>query len=178
MQKNKIEVNDNELLYLIQEGNEEALELMFLKYEPLIIKKIKSFKLNNLYFEDYLQEGRLMLHKAIRCYNINSAKTFNRYFDLLLTNRFISILRKTKKEIDESYKISEALSVDNTKYDEKLEDVDFSQLHLSNMEKEVYKYRFLRNMKITDICQILNVSEKTVYNSIQRIKRKLDKIKI
>jgi RNA polymerase sporulation-specific sigma factor len=131
-----------------------------------------------LYFEDYLQEGRLVLHKAIKCYDMNGVKTFNKYFDLILTNRFISILRKNKKEIDDGYTISLAMSVDNISYNKKLEDIDFSKLHFSFLEKEVYKYRFLRNLKVIDICQMLNVTEKTVYNSIQRIKKKLNEIKI
>ena len=42
-------VNDNELIYLIREGNEEALEIMFLKYEPLIKSKIIKFR-RNIFF--------------------------------------------------------------------------------------------------------------------------------
>ena len=36
-------INDNKLLYLIREGSDEALELMFKKYQPLILATIKRF---------------------------------------------------------------------------------------------------------------------------------------
>ena len=35
--------NDNELLYLIKNHDEEALELMFKKYENLILSKIQKY---------------------------------------------------------------------------------------------------------------------------------------
>ncbi len=169
-------MNDNELLYLIQEGNEEALEIMFQKYDPLIKNKIKKFKIAVDIIEDALQEGRLMLHKAIKLYDASMDKTFNKYFDLILTNRLISITRENKKNDKITY-VLEEIEDNNIRVVEELDNFDFSKLKLSDMEKEIYKMRFLRNLKVSDICQILNVSEKTVYNSIQRIKRKLERLK-
>ena len=37
--------NDNELLYLINEGNDSALKIMYMKYTPLIKKRIFDFKI-------------------------------------------------------------------------------------------------------------------------------------
>lgn len=168
--------NDNELLYLIREGNEEALEIMFKKYEHLILTKIKKFKFNGLYKEDYLQEGRLMLHKAIRLYDTSSLKTFNKYFDLILTHRFISISRKNEKEKN-TYAMAEVNPVEKNVFERKFENIDFSKIKLSPLEREILKLRFFQNSKISVICQKLNVNEKTVYNTIQRIKRKIEVLK-
>ncbi len=169
--------NDNELLYLIQEGNEEALEIMFQKYEPLIKARVKKFNIEEILVEDFIQEGRLMLHKAIKLYDLTSKKTFNKYFDLIMTNHFITLLRKNKKYDEVTYVVTEDIEDCHHRLDEKLEDIDFSRLQLSKLEKEIYKLRFLRNLKISDICQILNVNEKTVYNTIQRVKAKLEVLK-
>ncbi|MBQ8292437.1 MAG: sigma-70 family RNA polymerase sigma factor [Bacilli bacterium] len=169
-------INDNELLYLIQEGSEEALELMFQKYDPLIKTKMKRFKIEADIAEDCLQEGRLMLLKAIKLYDASSNKTFNKYFDLILTNRLISLLRENKRKDNITY-MTEEIEDANNRENKELENFDYSKLKLSDMEKEIYKMRFLRNFKVSDICQILKVSEKTVYNSIQRIKNKLDELK-
>lgn len=176
---NKIDtsINDNELLYLIQEDNEEALELMFQKYEPLIRGKIKKFQIDEIFLEDYFQEGRIMLLKAIKLYDTSSQKTFNKYFDLILTNRFITLLRKNKKHSSVTYVLEEEIEDQYQRSIEALEDVDFSNLKLSNLEKEIYKLRFLRNHKVSYICQTLNINEKTVYNTIQRIKIKLENLK-
>ncbi len=171
-------VNDNELIYLIREGNEEALEIMFLKYEPLIKSKIIKFKFDIKNFDDYLQEGRICLNKAIRLYNADSPKTFNKFFDLIITNRFRSILRKNKIDMDYEF-IDENKLIDKQPIrNDKLEEIDFSYLKLSSLEKRIYELRFLRNYNVKDICQLLKVEEKTVYNTIQRIKKKLETLKI
>ena len=44
MGKNEI-INDNELLYLIREGNEQALEIMYQKYVPLMEGKLNKFNI-------------------------------------------------------------------------------------------------------------------------------------
>ncbi len=177
-----IEINyndydDNELICLIEKGNEEALEVIFSKYEPLIKSKISKFNLDKKNLEDYLQEGRVMLHKAIKLYNSNSPKTFNKYFDLILTNHFLTIIRDSKNDVNVSYLNEEDIEDKQKNVDVKLDDFDFSNLYLSKFEKEVYKLRFLRNYKISDICKMLDAEEKRVYNSIQRIKRKLNDLK-
>ena len=171
-------INDNELIYLIEEGNEEALEIMFAKYEPLIRSKISKFKFDKENLDDYLQECRLMLHKAIKLYNPNSPKTFNKYFDLILTNHFLTIIRDNKTTVKVDYLDADEIEDKQNRTNELLEEIDFSNLKLSAFEKEIYKLRFLRNLKISDICQMLGVEEKRVYNSIQRIKRKLMDLKI
>ena len=170
--------NDNELIQLIEKGNEEALEIMFSKYELLIRSKIIKFKLDKYGLDDYLQEGRLMLHKAIKKYDLSSSKTFNKYFDLILTNHFLTVVRDIKNNFVIGYLNEEEIEDKQKRTDEKLEVIDFSELRFSKLEKEIYKLRFLRNLKVSDICQILGLSEKSVYNSIQRIKNKLDDLKI
>ncbi len=172
-----VNINDNELLYLISEGSEEALEIMFKKYEPLIKAKIHKYQINSLESEDYIQEGRLALLKAIKTYDTSSQKTFNKFFDLILTNHFIDILRKNKKYDKVSLVLEEDI-VDETpmKIDD-LEDIDFSKLDLSDLEKKVYHLRFLENYKVSYICQKLQINEKTVYNTIQRIRKKIKKLK-
>lgn len=170
--------DDNELVSSIREGNEDSLLIMFTKYEPLIRSKINKFKLDKNGMDDYLQEGRLMLHKAIKMYVLNSQKTFNKYFDLILTNHFLTIVRKKRVDMMVGYLNEEEVEDKQKRTNDLLEEFDFSKLQLSKLEKEIYKYRFLRNLKISDICQILQVEEKVVYNTIQRIKRKLVDLKI
>ena len=49
--------NDYELIYLIQsESCEQALELMFKKYKYLIYKFLNLYNVNEIFFEDYVQE--------------------------------------------------------------------------------------------------------------------------
>ena len=73
--------NDFEVLYQIREGNHEALQLMFEKYNSLISKKIYKFNLAYEY-DDIYQEGLMMLYKSILTYNENVGKSFTRYFEM------------------------------------------------------------------------------------------------
>ena len=52
-----IEYNDNELLYLINEGSEIAQDILFNKYAGLIKKRISLFKIKTRYRDDFYQEG-------------------------------------------------------------------------------------------------------------------------
>ena len=97
MNKTKYLENDNELLYLIKNHDEEALELMFKKYENLILSKIRQYHFPISNKEDYLQEGRIVLLKAIDTYRTEFEKTFTKYFELLLINRFNTLYRINKK---------------------------------------------------------------------------------
>ena len=81
--------NDYELLYLIQEMDDEALDIMLKKYIPLIKARIKAFRIKKSSQEDFLQEGLLVLNKAIQRFNPDSKKTFTRYFDMILQRQFI-----------------------------------------------------------------------------------------
>ena len=69
------EYNDYELLSYIAEKNEEATEIMYKKYEPLITsianKMFKYTKGTGLDVNDLIQEGMLGLSKAIDNYNFD-----------------------------------------------------------------------------------------------------------
>ena len=80
--------NDNELLYLINDcDNEEALKALLDKYQPLIIKYASFLKIDPFDFEDYVEEGRITLVLAANKYHPNSSKSFMRFFELLLKRR-------------------------------------------------------------------------------------------
>ena len=65
--------NDYELVYLIKEESEEAMDLMMRKYDPLIksvvsyyFKKFNNFKID---FDDMLQEARIALFIYLKRYD-------------------------------------------------------------------------------------------------------------
>ena len=62
MGKNEI-INDNELLYLIREGNEQALEIMYKKYIPLMEGKLNKFNIETEFRED---ENQCRLNKVFK----------------------------------------------------------------------------------------------------------------
>lgn len=130
--------NDYELLYLIREKSDEALEIMYRKYTPLIRKRILDFRIQ-VNHEDFFQEGLLALDIAIRRYIDLYDKTFNKYFDLILQRRFIQILRKQEKHYYNVYNLEspEMLYEETEQYD--YTPVDLPLGSLSEFEKEVLR---------------------------------------
>ncbi len=173
MSKELFNQNDNELLYLIAQDSEEALEIMYKKYENLIKSRISKFNIPKDLYEDYFQEGQLMLHKAIATYNPKTTKTFNKYFDLILQNQFITLLRK-QNNYNKNLILVDTEFVDAKASQQTLhEDLEIETDSLSKFEQTVYQMRFITNASIGEIANALAVSEKKIYNAIQRIKTKL-----
>ena len=86
--------NDYELLYLISENDDTALDIMYQKYIPLIKARIAAFRIKPYNFEDFYQEGLFTLCRALQTYRPDYNKTFTKYFDLILQRHFIQLLRK------------------------------------------------------------------------------------
>ena len=168
--------NDNELLYLIKNHNEEALETMFKKYENFIYSKIIKYRFPINLKEDYLQEGRMVLLKAIETYREEYEKTFMRYFELLLQNRF-NTLYKNNKRYHSSVILVESETVDIKDKETNQKDIIIvDTTSLTNMEKSIYECYFLENKTVQEITKMLNITSKQVYNSVQRIKKKIQKL--
>ena len=75
--------NDNELLYLIKNNNDEdAFEKLYYKYRPLIVNRLKKFRIKSNNYEDYFQECLLTLSTCVTKYDETKGKTFNKYFDM------------------------------------------------------------------------------------------------
>ena len=77
---NYLEYNDYELISLAVEQNEDAINLIYKKYEPLIKKiasKYYSFAKNyGVELNDLIQEGMIGLSKAIDQYRDNKEASF------------------------------------------------------------------------------------------------------
>lgn len=168
--------NDYEIIAMIQEGSEEALQLMATKYKLLIAKKVSKFNLNDEY-DDCLQEGLIVLHKSAMKFRESFGKTFTRYFEMNLENRFISIVRRRSryfKFLGErlpkmfEYKLYESPA---TYFPEQEYALFLSDL--SSFERVVYEARFLREEEISEIAKTQSCPIKKVYNAIDRIRAKL-----
>ena len=173
-----IKHNDYEIIFLIREGNDEALTLMFEKYTPLIYKKISKFNLG-YEAEDMYQEGLMILHKSIKKFEEKFDKSFTRYFEQNLERKFISIVTmKYRREnifkgnqhyIFESHKAN----VSNSVYYELMLD-EISKV-LTKNENLVYTLGELNNYSIAFIKSKYGINEKTIYNSLHRAKVKIAK---
>lgn len=179
-----INSNDNELIYLIRLGNEDALNYMINKYEKYIYTNIKKYKINN--FDDAYQDGLVALINAIKSFNDSYNKTFNKYFELILSNKLLDTLKRENKE--RKYYLVDTVEIDNNyllneetvKLDEKISEKYKAELmkSLGKNELIVFEEYFLHNYSIDDISKTNNMDKKNIYYTIYRISKKIKKIVI
>ena len=163
--------NDNELLYLIREKHDDALDIMFLKYSPLIKTRISKFRIQKDY-EDFYQEGLIALNIAISRYIDLYDKTFNKYFDLILQRKFIQIL---KKETNNFYNVVyfDELNFIHEEKEKYTSNKKYQIGMLSDFEKHIFKFYSEYNLKAGEIANKLNIDVRRVYNALNRIKKKI-----
>ena len=179
--------NDYELLYLIYEGDEEALGIIFKKYDPLIKKKLYDFKIKNSLYDDFYQEGLIVLYVAVKTYNSSFNKTFTKYFELLLSRRIMTLLRDMKKEHEkvvviesdilkdssESFNYSDKMLSDNANHDILLKDNNIPSSMLTLSERDVLAMRYFKGKSSKEIADELNIDVKKVYNALYQAKKKI-----
>lgn len=166
--------NDYELIYLSRFGDEDVVDIMIKKYEPLVHKLISNFNVDSLNKDDYLQEGRLVISKAIKTFNEESKMSFTRYVEMLLYHRFIDLTRKKNKvnyELMDLDKI-EYLYDEKPSYNRLNEAIEINYDNLSDLEKEVYHYKFILGLSSKDISIKLNVPIKRIYSATERVIKK------
>ena len=178
--KSYADYNDNEIIYLVKNGNDEAYSFMVEKYSKLIYSRIKSMSLYEQ--EDCFQEGLITLYNAILNYNDSYNKTFNKYFEHLLHNKLIDI--KRKQEFDYEIKLSEKIinnshticeTIDLLIVDKKIIEINKVISKFKDVEKKVYDLYFMEHLSIEEISKELNLDKNRIYYLIFDIKRKIKK---
>lgn len=95
------DLNDYEIFYRIRENDDMALNDMFLKYEPLIVKIARKYyavlKRYGFDFEDLVQEGRVAVNKAINSYDVDGKSLFYTYVGICINRHMISLCRNINR---------------------------------------------------------------------------------
>lgn len=197
-----LDTNDIELLSYIREENEEALNVIYKKYEP-VIKKIASnfFHSNNVVgFElsDLIQEGNIGFSNAIRTYNEHKEILFYTYAVKCIEAKIISALimfnRQKHKFLNQSLSLDkEVEETSKNKFEALLEDknsnpelllVELEETELldkaikellTEFELEVYELK-IRGFDYKEIAIKLDKDVKSIDNALTRIKKKAKSI--
>lgn len=91
-------INDYEVVYMVRENDDEAREIIFNKYIP-IVKRLASNYLTlakgvRVEFEDLVQEGLIALNDAIEKYSENSGTLFYTFACVCVERRILSFCKK------------------------------------------------------------------------------------
>ncbi len=190
--------NDNELVSYIEEKHEDARDIMFEKYRPLIVssanKMHKSCKYNGLEINDLIQEGFLGLSNAITHYSEQKDTSFYTFSKTCIERRMISLIISTKRlkhkilneslslegSSDDSEGVGLELFLGDTNSDpenvllyneEKSELITNIKKRLTDFEEQVFELK-INNFNYREIADILDKNPKAIDNALQRIKVK------
>ena len=191
--------NDYELISLAQEQNEDALEILYQKYQPMISKKSKKFynllKGKGIELCDLIQECYIALDYAIKTFNQDKDNMFYTYLNTCLDRQLIDQYRKNlnlkNKLLNESLPLettieeennNDLLNIieDNTNNPERELFTEEDYLSLQNkiidkltpLEECVFLLK-IQNFDYKEIANILDKDNKSIDNAIQRIKIKI-----
>lgn len=191
--------NDFELIGYIRENSEEANEILFQKYKPMIVAfatKMINYSPNlGLEINDLIQEGMLGLNTAINAFDENDETSFYTYAKTCIERRIISTIiaakRQKHKILNESMSLEvytdednstivDALVADNSynpeniivqiESEHKLLEKIVSQL--TSLEQQVFELK-INGFKYKEIADILDKEPKVIDNALNRIKTKI-----
>lgn len=183
---NFIHMNDNELVECAKSGNSLALQVLIERYSDKVLQKARSFKsLIGIENDDLYQEGMMGFVSAVYSFDNSRDVLFSTYASTLSTRKMLSAIRKINStanlplqsyiSIEEEQDLfSDIPSPEETLLSvERVNEINsFVEESFSKKEKKVFKLSVL-GMKYSQIAEILDCTEKSVDNTIQRIRRKL-----
>ena len=124
------DINDYEQLYLVAENDDEAEEVIFRKYKPIIYaiadKYYNYFKFRGIDKDDLVQEGYVGLSNAIKSYKDNQSALFYTFSSICINRQIRGYCRQflsTKNEIlNNAYSFDNIIIDDDITFDPEDED--------------------------------------------------------
>lgn len=178
----KTDIKDSELVELIKKGQYELFHTLIKRYQPYINATASSLSSSKNEVEDLVQEGNIALYSAVQAFDSEKAN-FKTFAARCIKNAMVDVLRKhtAKHKIPDALVASfddvepednntpEKIFFDNESY--KLL-TDSINLELSKFEHKVLSAH-LSGMSYSDIAEVLDISVKSVDNSLRRVREKL-----
>ena len=108
-------INDYEILFLVNEKNENAEEILINKYKNLINKYIEEYKTialqNGLEECDLYQEGLLGLTNAIKTFDQSKEASFFTYANICIKTKIQTAIRNSSSK--KNIALNQSVSLDN-----------------------------------------------------------------
>lgn len=196
-------MSDEELVAIYHQGDNEAADYIVEKYKNLVRKKARAYYLSGGDNDDLLQEGMIGLYKAIRDYRSKEDTLFMTFASLCIArqirsavtmsnrkkntplNTYISLDTPVTDDYGDDAVLSDVIAAEDVLNPEELF-IDKEQRtmlecelgsSLSRFETQVMEL-YVEGLSYNQIAGILNKTPKAVDNAIQRIKSKLNHIRL
>lgn len=191
------DLNDNELIYYVNQNIEEARDVLLQKYMQVIELKakkyIKAAEKIGLEFNDLIQEGLLAINHAMDYFDEKKDITFYTYANTCIENKLITIIARSKAnkfkalneaipyetDDEEDMNLSNVISDNKTNPESVIFDREYETKLIEEIKKELTDFENqVFDLKMTDftykeIADLLDKSPKAIDNALQRIKQKV-----
>ena len=193
------DLSDEEVVLLAQDGDNQALEHIIIRYRNFVYAKAKKFFLIGSEQDDLIQEGMIGLYEAIKSFK-NDKASFKSFAGICVRRQMISAVKSATR--NKHKPLNSYISLDKNVYDqdndvafidsildnspqnpesiiidkESLDGIE-SKINntLSKLELEVLMY-YLDGFSYQQIAEKIEKDVKAVDNAIQRIKKKIESI--
>lgn len=193
-------LEDEEIVHLIHQKNNQALDYLINKYRHFVQGKARTYFLIGADKEDIVQEGMIGLYKAIRDYDKSKLSSFKAFAELCITRQIITAIKTATRQ--KHTPLNSYISLDKPIFDEESDrtlldviagsksidpeellvnqekfidmELKLSEL-LSGLEKRVL-HLYLDGRSYQEISAELNRHVKSIDNALQRVKRKLEQL--
>jgi len=185
--------NDEMLVAEARNGNAEALDMLMVRFKPLVKSKAKDYFLTGGDMEDLIQEGMIGLYKAVLDYDAAKNAKFSTFASLCVVRQIQSAIKAASR--NKHLPLNTSISIHNKTAtgialdeiadsrtpnpeetvlgQEAYKDIsDFIQQNLSPLELDILTH-YLGGKTHAQIAKIIGKNIKTVDNAIQRIRKKI-----
>ena len=187
-------MTDEELVLLSQKGDEKAENEILEKYKETVVKISRGYFIIGGELEDIVQEGMIGLYKAIKSYKHNKNATFKTYAITCIKNQIQTAIKKasTKKNLPLTNSVSLQSFSENddedflpinlifqVSPDEKIINQENYYTLVASIKKTLSKNEFdvlklyLQGYSYKEIAEKLKLNQKSIDNSLSRIKSKI-----
>lgn len=194
-----IGLEDEQLVELVREGDELALEYMISKYKNFVRAKARSYFLIGADREDIIQEGMIGLYKAIRDFRSDKLASFRAFAELCITRQIITAIKTATRQ--KHIPLNSYVSLNKPIYDEESdrtlldvlsgtkvtdpEELVISREEFIHIEQKMGEFLsdlewkvlmlYLEGKSYQEIADSLDRHVKSIDNALQRVKRKLER---
>lgn len=181
-----LRLTDEELIRRLETGEEEVMDFLLDKYKSLVKKRAHTLYLIGGENDDLIQEGMIGLFKAIRGFRLSEETSFRTFAELCIGRQMYTAVKASRRKkhaplntyvsLDEEPQVFSGTDPESLVIDQENLENRYDQIHrrLTNMEKLVLEL-YLEGKSYGQIASAIGKNEKAVDNTIQRLKKKLDK---
>ena len=195
------QMTDEKLIENIKNDDHIALNCLIKRYSEIVNMKANKFFIIGAEKEDIIQEGMIGLYKAVKAYDTQKQNSFKTFANMCIERQLITAVKNSNRQ--KHIPLNSSISLNASAYDdnEDMDKIDILNIkalddpsdiiaekeYFQNIENRIKKslsefelqvlHEYEKGKTYSDIAKELNAKLHSIYTSIQRIRKKANKIK-